>query len=281
MVPLLLALLPVGVFALLVKRRVRSWWLLLPLAATAWALVHASGVHATVAGVLLGFTVPVRQRRWLPGLRPGAGRALRTPDPPDLGAVAVPVFAFFAAGCVARRQIDVSRSSSPGPSRSASLSGCFVGKPARCAGRAPGSSQRFTGARLGVELGVVDVVGIRAVVRHGFTVSLLIGELAFGVGHRRRRPGQDRRSRWDRCWPRCRRGRSEDPQRALPAAVRRRGTRRRSRRHARRLPGHFEEVRDSLQSRPAAAPRNEPEDRVRRRAPWPAGASAAMRAMCG
>ena len=38
----------------LVQRRVRSWWLLLPLAAATWALVHASGVHATVAGVLLG-----------------------------------------------------------------------------------------------------------------------------------------------------------------------------------------------------------------------------------
>ncbi|WP_203786415.1 Na+/H+ antiporter NhaA, partial [Paractinoplanes rishiriensis] len=57
-VPLLGALVPLGVFAVLVQRRVRSWWLLLPLAAATWALVHASGVHATVAGVLLGFMVP-------------------------------------------------------------------------------------------------------------------------------------------------------------------------------------------------------------------------------
>ena len=43
-----------ALFAVLVQRRVRSWWLLLPLAVATWALVHASGVHATVAGVLLG-----------------------------------------------------------------------------------------------------------------------------------------------------------------------------------------------------------------------------------
>ena len=44
------------------QRGISSWWLLLPLAAVTWALVHASGVHATVAGVLLGFAVPVRRR---------------------------------------------------------------------------------------------------------------------------------------------------------------------------------------------------------------------------
>ncbi|HEY0001316.1 MAG TPA: Na+/H+ antiporter NhaA, partial [Actinoplanes sp.] len=60
--PLLAAVLPLGMFAVLVQRRVRSWWLLLPLAFAAWALVHASGVHATVAGVLLGFAVPVLRK---------------------------------------------------------------------------------------------------------------------------------------------------------------------------------------------------------------------------
>ena len=51
-------LVPLAVFTVLVQRRVRSWWLLLPLAFATWALVHASGVHATVAGVLLGFRRP-------------------------------------------------------------------------------------------------------------------------------------------------------------------------------------------------------------------------------
>src|SRR5699024_7217138 len=53
---LLLALLPLGLFALAVQRGIRAWWLLVPLAFVTWALVHASGVHATVAGVVLGFT---------------------------------------------------------------------------------------------------------------------------------------------------------------------------------------------------------------------------------
>ena len=41
-----------AVFALLVQKRIRSGWLLLPLALLAWVLIHESGVHATVAGVL-------------------------------------------------------------------------------------------------------------------------------------------------------------------------------------------------------------------------------------
>ena len=60
--PLALALIPGVLFGLAVQRGVHRWWILLPLAAVTWALVHASGVHATVAGVLLGFTVPVTGR---------------------------------------------------------------------------------------------------------------------------------------------------------------------------------------------------------------------------
>ena len=60
---LLLALVPIALFGVLVQRRVSSWWLLLPVAAVAWALVHASGIHATVAGVVLGMLVPVSERR--------------------------------------------------------------------------------------------------------------------------------------------------------------------------------------------------------------------------
>ncbi|MDY7089826.1 MAG: Na+/H+ antiporter NhaA, partial [Actinomycetota bacterium] len=96
LVPLLAALVPLGLFAVLVQRRVRSWWLLLPLAAATWALVHASGIHATVAGVLLGFMVPVIRRSDGPGR--GLAEHFEHRWRPLSAGVAVPVFAFFAAG---------------------------------------------------------------------------------------------------------------------------------------------------------------------------------------
>ena len=98
--PLLLALLPLAVFTVLVQRRVRSWWLLLPLAFATWALVHASGVHATVAGVLLGFAVPVLRSRAAggPDAGPGLAEHFEHRFRPISAGFAVPVFAFFAAG---------------------------------------------------------------------------------------------------------------------------------------------------------------------------------------
>src|SRR3954464_996934 len=95
-VPLLAALLPLGLFTIAVQRRIRSWWLLLPLAVATWVLVHASGVHATVAGVLLGFAVPVVRRS--PGEGPGLAEHFEHRWRPLSASVAVPTFAFFAAG---------------------------------------------------------------------------------------------------------------------------------------------------------------------------------------
>ncbi|WP_277872762.1 Na+/H+ antiporter NhaA [Frankia sp. CcI49] len=59
-------------FAVLMDRDVGRW-LLLPLAAVAWAPMHASGVHTTIAGVLLGFAVPARPG---PGERRGTAERL-------------------------------------------------------------------------------------------------------------------------------------------------------------------------------------------------------------
>ncbi|HEX2308670.1 MAG TPA: Na+/H+ antiporter NhaA, partial [Jatrophihabitantaceae bacterium] len=60
--PLLLALVPLALFGFAVQRGVDTVWFLLPLAIITWALVHASGIHATVAGVLLAFMVPVQPK---------------------------------------------------------------------------------------------------------------------------------------------------------------------------------------------------------------------------
>jgi Na+:H+ antiporter, NhaA family len=179
--PLALALIPLGLFALLVQRRVRSWWLLLPLAAATWVLVHESGVHATVAGVLLGFTVPVIRRAEGPG--PGLAEHFEHRWRPISAGVAVPVFAFFAAG------VSVAGAGGLGASLADSvtlgvITGLVAGKAVGVLG-ATWFVQRFTHARLAEGLSWWDVFGLALLAGIGFTVSLLIGELAFGSGSER------------------------------------------------------------------------------------------------
>ena len=172
--PLLLALLPLALFGFLVQRRVRSWWLLLPLALLTWWLVHESGVHATVAGVLLAFAVPVDRRAAGPG--PGLAEHFERRWRPLSAGVAVPVFAFFAAG--------VSVAGAGGLADTVFVGivlGLVVGKAIGITG-ATYLVQRFTRARLADGLSWWDVLGLAMLGGVGFTVSLLIGELAYGAG---------------------------------------------------------------------------------------------------
>jgi NhaA family Na+:H+ antiporter len=175
--PLVAAALPLGAFAVLVQRRVRAWWLLLPLAAGAWTLVHASGVHATVAGVLLGLTVPVRRRS---GEGPGLAEHFEHRFRPISASVAVPIFALLASG-VAVGSMGELRSTLTHPVALGILAGLVVGKPVGVMA-ATAVIARFTHARLDDDLSWWDVLALGALSGVGFTVSLLIGELAFGVG---------------------------------------------------------------------------------------------------
>jgi NhaA family Na+:H+ antiporter len=175
LLPLALTLVPLAVFAVLVQRRVRSWWLLLPLAVATWALLHASGVHATVAGVLLGFTVPVVRRAEGPG--PGLAAHFEHRFRPLSAAVAVPVFAFFAAGVA----VVGGGGSLADPVTAGIVLGLVVGKPIGVLG-ATWLVQRFTRAELAEGLSWWDLLGLALLGGVGFTVSLLVGELAFGTG---------------------------------------------------------------------------------------------------
>jgi NhaA family Na+:H+ antiporter len=175
---LALAVLPVAAFAVLVQRRVLSPWLLVPLALLAWGLVHASGVHATVAGVLLGFTVPVLRRDGGDGR--GPAEHLEHLVRPISAGFAVPVFAFFAAG-VHLGGLHGLAEALGDPVALGIVAGLVVGK---CVGIA-GSTwllATFTRADLDEELAWIDVVGMALLGGIGFTVSLLIGDLAFGSG---------------------------------------------------------------------------------------------------
>ena len=174
---LVAALVPVAVFGVLVQRRINTPWLLLPLAFLAWALVHASGVHPTVAGVLLAFTVPVRRRDGSPGR--GLAEHLEHLIRPVSAGVAVPVFAFFAAG-VHIGGLHGFADALTDKVAIGVIAGLVVGKSVGIAG-STWLLARFTRAELDDELAWVDVIGMAMLGGIGFTVSLLIGELAFGA----------------------------------------------------------------------------------------------------
>jgi len=152
-----------------------------PLAALIWYTTHESGIHATVAGVAMGLATRVSHD---PGeeLSPGdrAEHALR----PFVAGIAVPLFAFTSAGVTVR---DVGVAAAPVESLGQTLSspvtlgvlvGLLVGKPIGVIGGA-WLMARFTRASLNPALRWADVIAVGVLAGIGFTVSLLIAELAF------------------------------------------------------------------------------------------------------
>ncbi|KRE42468.1 Na+/H+ antiporter NhaA [Knoellia sp. Soil729] len=183
-VSLLLAVIPLGLFAFLVQRRIVIVWLLLPLAFATWTLVHASGIHATVAGVLLGLVVPVKPRASVPTVSTLAAdtdvaERLEHRLRPLSAGLAVPVFAFFASG------VSIVGGGASGALRDPVALGIVI---ALVGGKLIGVfgstfvMARFTRAELDADLSWSDVLGLSLLTGVGFTVSLLVGELAFGPG---------------------------------------------------------------------------------------------------
>ena len=141
-------------------------------------LVHASGVHATIAGVLLGFAVPVLSRD---GQRPGPAERMEHHWRPLSAGVAVPVFALFAAGVSLKGGGLVAALRDPVTFEI--VAALVLGKVIGIFGSAF-LVTRTTRAQLDEELSGWDLFGVSLLAGIGFTVSLLIGELAFGSGAR-------------------------------------------------------------------------------------------------
>ena len=175
--PLVIAIAPAAIFAALVRRRGEwfassgwaPWVILLPLGIVTWALFFNSGVHATIAGVVLAFLVPVRGR--------GGGEVsetLATRFQPLSAFVAVPVFALFAAGVplggASRFPFD--------PVAIGIILGLVIGKPLGIA-LTTWLLTRFTRATLGSSVSWREVIGVGALAGVGFTVAMLVSELSF------------------------------------------------------------------------------------------------------
>lgn len=173
-----------------------AWFILLPVGAVAWAFVHASGIHATIAGVLLGFTIPVLHRRparstgtagttvpvepATPAGGPGLAEVFEHRFRPLSAGLAVPVFAFLSAG-VAIGGADGLRSALTDPVTIGIMAALVIGKPVGilCATWA---TTRVRSVRLDPQLRWIDITGVGLLAGIGFTVSLLVTELSFDPG---------------------------------------------------------------------------------------------------
>jgi NhaA family Na+:H+ antiporter len=159
-----------GLYWLAFRHRLDRAWLLWGLAIVVWICMHASGIHATVAGVLLGLLTPVRPRA---GEEESAAERLEHRLHPVSAGFAVPVFALAATGIPLAAAADA-----PGDAIAVGIfCGLLVGKVAGIYG----------GARLAVRLGLAtlpervrwaDVVPVAVLGAIGYTVSLLVARLS-------------------------------------------------------------------------------------------------------
>ncbi|GGK20905.1 Na(+)/H(+) antiporter NhaA [Pilimelia terevasa] len=176
--PLLAGLAAVAGWAALQHLRVRAWWAYLPIGLVAWGCVHASGVHATVAGVLLGLATRATRDRGEGA--PPVERLVHRIQPLSAG-VAVPLFALFAAG------VGVGGDALAGmvTDRLALgvVAGLLLGKTVGVLG-ACALAVRWGVATLPRDVGWRDLAAVSVLTGCGFTVSLLVTELAFGTDAR-------------------------------------------------------------------------------------------------
>lgn len=129
----------------------------------AWLAVHESGVHATIAGVVLGLVMAQQ-----PALR------VRHAIEPGINAVVLPLFALVAALVV----IPSVPASELSPAFWGVLIALPVGKLVGIAG-AGWIAQRLLRVAPGQKLPFGDLLAAGALGGIGFTVSLLLSELAF------------------------------------------------------------------------------------------------------
>ena len=164
-----------AIYAWAQRQRIRSPFLYVPLVLAGWYCVHESGVHATIAGVVFGLLTRVRTD---PGEKRSPADRLSQRIHPISAGICVPLFAFFAAG-VDFRSIGIGEALST-PVAIGIVVGLVVGKPLGVFGLA-WLTARFTRASLSPGIAWRDVAAVGVLAGIGFTVALLITELAYEI----------------------------------------------------------------------------------------------------
>ncbi|CUW30114.1 Na+/H+ antiporter NhaA [Streptomyces reticuli] len=167
------AVVGLAVFWLLLRKGVRGWYVYVPLAVVVWALMYNSGVHATIAGVAMGLMLRCTTRE---GEERSPAEHIEHLVRPLSAGLAVPLFALFSAG------VSISGGALGDvftkPETLGVVLGLVVGKTVGIFG-GTWLTARFTRAQLSEDLAWADVFAVASLAGIGFTVSLLIGELAF------------------------------------------------------------------------------------------------------
>ena len=173
LLPLLAAVALIAVWYLLQHRRVRTPFLYIPVAIGAWWFMYESGIHPTIAGVALGLVTRVVAD---PGEEHAPAERIEHRLRPWSAGVAVPLFALFAAGVTLGG--DAVRAMLTDPVAIGVVAGLLFGKTIGVFG---GSwlTARFTRAELNSDLAWRDVGAVSVLAGIGFTVALLIAQLAF------------------------------------------------------------------------------------------------------
>ncbi|MGW2107911.1 Na+/H+ antiporter NhaA [Streptomyces sp. NPDC001948] len=167
------AFIGLAVFYLLLRKNVRGWYIYVPLALVIWGLMYNSGVHATIAGVAMGLMLRCTRRD---GETHSPGEHIEHLIRPLSAGLAVPLFALFSAGVSLSG--DALADVFTRPETLGVVLGLVVGKTVGIFG-GTWLATRFTKAELNKELAWADVFAVASLAGIGFTVSLLIGELAF------------------------------------------------------------------------------------------------------
>ncbi|MFE5025582.1 Na+/H+ antiporter NhaA [Streptomyces sp. NPDC056656] len=167
------AVVGLAVFWLLLRKGVRGWYIYVPLALVIWGLMYNSGIHSTIAGVAMGLMLRCTRQD---GEEHSPGEHIEHLVRPFSAGLAVPLFALLSAGVAVSGSAltDVFTK----PETLGVVLGLVVGKAVGIFG-GTWLTARFTRASLSDELAWPDVFAVASLAGIGFTVSLLIGELAF------------------------------------------------------------------------------------------------------
>jgi NhaA family Na+:H+ antiporter len=141
-----------------------------PIAFALWAFMLASGVHATIAGVLAALTIPMRNAAGGSPLE-AAEHTLK----PWVQFVIMPIFALANAGVhLGDGFADLTH-----PIALACAAGLLLGKPLGIASAAFVASWAL---KTPLPCRPLNMLGVSMIAGVGFTMSLFIGTLAFGAG---------------------------------------------------------------------------------------------------